>query len=545
MKSKTYICIWLLIPVILFSSCGGISGATSAPPVDLPAPITGRIEISEPDGNGNVTITGSAGAVTANSLVLAVNENTAGVVAMIAMHIADLFISPAYAQLYPSVCSETGKACAYADSDGAFDMVLAANDNDSIVIGIIDEVTGGFISDIIRRVVGEDDIGTAADGSRDCSNYDVSGAAVDVAIDPNTGNSILLKQGSETGTNQLIVGASTPVSVSIDGCFAHSMAVTTNSDADTVVVVTSKDDGILWTGSLDGTTIRNNESFELDYEPAHAKFAGLTSSVIVTLLDSGRMRIGSVSLSDGSITASTLLTVDNSQGTQTTVTGITNSVALDILTFSDGGGYLGVFLVNDGNSDSTYMAFFNARDVGLLGAFDPSNLEEYTGVVEPMDALFYVDNNEHALLAILDGGSEIIAVSTLYTEDQNMIMGNSNIDSGTLYNKEIYAYDDSNATYFLTGSNNTSIPVAKIAVTDKFAISAGTVRKMVGATSDGRIWQATLTNANQDQAGTTGTAQTLSDGNSFVNIDINSEFEAMFVVDATNERVVNGSTLLW
>jgi len=144
-RVKHYISVIILLA--LLTSCGSLS----APPVELPAPVTGRIEISDPDADGNVTITGSAGAVPGGSMVMAVNESVAGTVAM---SILDLLVKPAYAEtVFPTICSSTGYACAVADSDGAFVIILAADSNDSIVIGIIDSSTGEFISEVIRLVV--------------------------------------------------------------------------------------------------------------------------------------------------------------------------------------------------------------------------------------------------------------------------------------------------------------------------------------------------------------------------------------------------------
>ena len=120
MKSRTPTLKSAVLALLLFAVAG--CGSASAPPVDLPAPITGRIDVSSPDADGNVTITGSAGAVEGASLFMAVNESVSA-----SLQLLDALVPSAYAGSFPAVCYEAGHACAVAESDGSFVIILQAS----------------------------------------------------------------------------------------------------------------------------------------------------------------------------------------------------------------------------------------------------------------------------------------------------------------------------------------------------------------------------------------------------------------------------------
>ena len=124
MKARKRIFILMNAVLIFFwLGCSGTVSSISAPPVDMPAPITGRVDVSSPDASGMVTVKGTAGAVPAGSLVMAVNE---GVSSAKMLRIMNFFVSDAYAQdaSFPAICNETGHACALADVDGSFVILL-------------------------------------------------------------------------------------------------------------------------------------------------------------------------------------------------------------------------------------------------------------------------------------------------------------------------------------------------------------------------------------------------------------------------------------
>ena len=121
------------------AGCGGTTavGAATAPPVDLPAPVVGRIDVGTPDATGKSTITGTPGAVEADTIVMAINENLE--VASALWKVTDALFPAAYAQSLPSVCSETGHACTTSASDGSFELQIDASIGDSIIIVLLDE----------------------------------------------------------------------------------------------------------------------------------------------------------------------------------------------------------------------------------------------------------------------------------------------------------------------------------------------------------------------------------------------------------------------
>src|SRR4030095_7380414 len=60
--------IFLITSLFAFWGCGA-----GAPPVSIQAPVGSLIAVSEPDANGNVTITGQSGSVEDNATVIAAN----------------------------------------------------------------------------------------------------------------------------------------------------------------------------------------------------------------------------------------------------------------------------------------------------------------------------------------------------------------------------------------------------------------------------------------------------------------------------------------
>lgn len=152
----------------------GCSSGMSAPPVSLPTPVTGRIVVSAPDADGNVSVAGEDGAVEAGSTVMVINSSVAGSAGRWLRQILGLVEGTAYAggDGYPPVCSEEGHACATADENGAFSVTIPAAEEDEIIVVLIDATTGAEISDrLIKEVVGN-------------IFPFFAGLPVDVAVDP-------------------------------------------------------------------------------------------------------------------------------------------------------------------------------------------------------------------------------------------------------------------------------------------------------------------------------------------------------------------------
>ncbi len=191
MKKRLTIGVVIGIVTLGIVGCGGMS----APPVSLPTPVTGRITISAPDADGNITVTGESNSVTASSTVLAENET---VTASLMDHIISAIISEAYAtpstsdNSCPSVYSGTGYQCTTADAEGAFTLTIAGSAGDSISVVLINASTGAFLSDPLTREVPDDVFAFA---------YPI----VDLAVAPDaSGYLLLLGQGATTADRDLL-----------------------------------------------------------------------------------------------------------------------------------------------------------------------------------------------------------------------------------------------------------------------------------------------------------------------------------------------------
>lgn len=199
MKRMIYIGATVAVLLLLAWSlvgCGGSAGM-SAPPVDLPTPVTGRITVSSPDANGNISVIGESGAVTADSTVMAINE-TVAVSSNLYLDVLSLFIGTAHAQSgeFPDVCLETGHECALADADGAFELTIAGEEEDSIAIVVIDSDTGDERSERLRKPVPTNLFRIPIEG------IDRPLPIIDIAINPLNLNELylLLEGGTINGT---------------------------------------------------------------------------------------------------------------------------------------------------------------------------------------------------------------------------------------------------------------------------------------------------------------------------------------------------------
>lgn len=420
----------LFIVIIVFVSCVACNKA-SAPPVDLPAPVTGRVDVgptdvSSPDEDGNVQIAGGADSAPAGAVVMAVNETVAGSAASWFFHLP---ISSAHASgPFPAVCYDVGHACTRANSDGSFSLSIAGGEEDSIAIGIIDEDDGEFISPVSRievprvgeerranRNSGSDGLAAADNeeasrgrgqgrGSSDSDAVDdnstrgralglgngetpnsnpssdgnpprpdpqpvnppsgggvscppglVTGKIVDLAIMPDTRMPILLREGSSTSGNALVVG-SAGVNVPIEGCHAHSMAVGQSANG-TIVVVTSKNDKKIWKGRVgDNGNVTDARTFNIDYEPMHIALDMSGEYAVAAVIGVGNLvNLARIHLSDGSIS---LAPVAPAEGNS--LRGKIFSTDFDVLTMQDGRQRLGLVVLQGPSPADSYLVLFNA-----------------------------------------------------------------------------------------------------------------------------------------------------------------------------------------
>lgn len=400
--------------LLITAGCGGSTESNVAPPVELDAPISGRIDISTPDEAGNVTITGSAGAVPGGSLVMGVNETVAGTVSF--LRFLDAIIPSAYAQTSsPDVCSEAGHACALADDDGAFTMQLAASVGDSIAIGVIDPSSGEWLSDILRREVSATETTTA------CSGEGVSGAVVDIAVVPTDANksSLLLKQGSEETPNQIVIGApgGTATVWDIEGCHAHSIAVAADSTGATTVAVTSAADGIVWAGTLTSAlNIVDAAGFELaSGEPAQIAFGGSIDQAFIALQSGSTVEVVDFSLTGGTVLRTMPLTYNNQP-----LTGLTGSLALDTQAMDDGS-HAAVLLTQGGGH--SYLTLFSADGMSELGTFRPGDagITSLTALADVTLSIFDDQRLQILTAVVIDQGTTGDRIASIRFENGNNI----------------------------------------------------------------------------------------------------------------------------
>jgi len=146
---------WLLTCAV-FASIASVSGSlgcstsASAPPVSLPAPVTGRLTVSSPDETGAALVVGDDGSVAAGSLVHGVNETqaTASLIDLSdVVAVLDVFPAAEAQAALPAICSSAFHACAIADAAGSFEIQLQASDDDAIGVEVLDTVTGIRISE--------------------------------------------------------------------------------------------------------------------------------------------------------------------------------------------------------------------------------------------------------------------------------------------------------------------------------------------------------------------------------------------------------------
>ncbi|HPQ80421.1 MAG TPA: hypothetical protein PLZ86_01720 [bacterium] len=347
--------ILLFAAAFVFAGCG----SASAPPVDLPAPITGYIDVSEPDGEGNVTITGGEGSVEGDSIVLVVNESQS---ASLLTPILDAFVTKAWAEDYfPEICSREGHACTMSNSNGEFVLVIQADYGDLLTIGLINYL-GDWISEISQMSVPSE-----PEPEANCSGLGLLGETVDLVQMPSDGTPILLKQGSDTTTNTLVIGKKAPFTeIGIEGCYAHSLALYKSSGGTVMIVATSSEDYTLWKGIYDPSTgaLSSQRSFVLEGQPMHVAFADSQSQPIVALLKGTSLTLARVSLYGGGIVQESSAIAGNP------------TRSLRVATQEMSGGWLGMLLADKGTETGYLVVLFDAKTMGSIkGPFTKTNMK--------------------------------------------------------------------------------------------------------------------------------------------------------------------------
>jgi len=395
MKTTKMKYIAAIAAIVLLAGCGS---SVSAPPVDLPAPITGRIDVSAPDEDGNVVVTGSEGAVEGGSLVMVVNESES---AALELRLWDLIVPSAYAAEYPDICSEEGHSCTYADEDGSFIILIKAGTDDALTIGVIDPETGEWLSETITVSVPQS--GDPNPDTESCEGLGLTGKVVDVAIAPIAGVPVLLKEGSDTTFNELIIGEEGETTVEVSGCYAHSLAIKKTSTGD-LIVVTSKDDKRIWAGRLAGGAVGDTRSYSTTYEPMHLVMLANSTAPIVAMRASNSVVLQQITLADGSALETMEIYYPSAS---TKLTGVTRSVALDVIRMNNTlDEFLGLLITDKGDNVSSFVTIFRADNLTHKLTKARTDIDATADdVMSIVDGAFYINNGEQVRIAVLDSAS--------------------------------------------------------------------------------------------------------------------------------------------
>lgn len=483
---------------------GGCGGSASAPPVDLPAPITGYIDVSAPDGNGDVTISGGEGSVEGDSIVLVVNESES---ASIFRPVIDALVRSALAEDgFPEICSRAGHACTMSDSNGEFVLVIKADYGDLLTIGIINSL-GEWISELSQMSVPSE-----PEPGANCSGKSLSGKAMDLVLVPDDGTPILLKQGSDTTTNQLVIGTSSPGTVvDIGGCYAHSLAIHKSSGGTVTLVATSGEDKILWRGIYSSGTITSSKSFTLDYVPMHAAFADSQYEPIVALIKGSSLVLARISLYGGGIVKESAAIAGNP----------TRSLRVAV---QEVAGWLGLVLSDEGPGTNAVLVLFDAitmDSVTTISSLKAQNI---------FDAAFWIDDTNSVNVAL--AGNESDTAKAMSGEIASGIAPFTTSDA------------PSDATSFTIGKYS-QVGVGK----------GSQVRINISNTAKALVPPAAVTTGPAGSVcvfdlinlGKTGdmVCKTIASGHDFAAISLTDDPQYTFVADATDGVALDVSTVVW
>lgn len=351
--------LWKIIPMIVLCAFAAGCGGASAPPVDLPAPVTGQIEIGTPTADGKSTITGSAGAVPGGSYVLVINErievaaDTSPLIKLL-----DELVPSAYADTtLPDICALAGHWCVIAEDDGSFELIIDAYINDSIVIVIIDE-WGTEISERLIRSVPASDHDIVA-----CPDMSVSGKLKGLA-NPD-GIPLGLYEGSDDASNTLVVtgtSSSESLTIPLPGCYAKGFTFLPYSDEGGRVVMISSDDKLMWIGAWGGEYLVYAQTFNLEGVPIGVTQIGEDNYVAVTFENGNGFTVAIISTSDGSTVAS----YDIPNPTVPANAQLTKLIAMrSVGPFVDGAFAIGLLTQTD--ELNSYLSLIDSSDLTDLG----------------------------------------------------------------------------------------------------------------------------------------------------------------------------------
>jgi hypothetical protein len=347
----------LLCTIIAFTFIAGC-GTVAAPPIDLPAPVTGRITSGGPDLSSKATFTGGAGAIPQEAIdvgVIVVAENTriTGNRTSLLWDITDSVFSPAYAQVtedFPPLCSQSGYGCAIPGSDGSFTVQVDAYVDDIIDIYVANPDTGIRMGAIAQLTV-------PTGPTTDCTDSSAEGMLADMK---NVGGvPFTLFEGLGAQSNQLIIGSDI---FDLPGCYAKSLAVLATMPDDVFIAAISSSDKLLWLGHWNGTTLTIGKVINLTDIPEAVAIAGDPAYTHVAMRKTSGFTVEKIQNIDGN-SASTLPIPE-----PISLTDI--KVLRTFGPFADNNYIGGVIAVGPGGlGPEAYLTFFHAESLNPLTAF--------------------------------------------------------------------------------------------------------------------------------------------------------------------------------
>jgi hypothetical protein len=322
-------------------NCGGTTagGGVSAPPIELDAPITGRITIGAPDATGKVIITGSPGAAEPGSIMMAVNE------AQTSASISKL--AKVTVEEIEEICAEPGSYFTVVRSDGSFEIILFDTETgDFIFLVLINELCEELTE---RAFFSIPDMTTELELGL-CAGEDVDRSVADLLnLD---GEYILLQKGDENNSNLLTVDV---YPIPIPGCHARQLGVIPDVNSGKVVAISDKDKWV-FSATYSGRLISNVDTYQLEHEPLAMAYIGDPDIAAMALRTPTGLAVAHVDLNDGSIPLQVSIPEPTSP----------EHALSDVVTMKstgpfENGEFLIVLIMKGGSTDErlSYLAFFN------------------------------------------------------------------------------------------------------------------------------------------------------------------------------------------
>ena len=351
----------LILILIAFFAAG--CGAAAAPPVDLPAPVTGQIDVSPPDASGKSTITGTEGSVTANTIVLAGNEDLTETAML--WNLTEALMPSAHAQTQsslPEICTTTGYACTISDSNGAFTLLIDAFVGNSIYVVLVD-ANGNERSPRSEFTVPAYDLSISAAGCTGTSGHgylvDVKHYGADTLAlfegDGETGKQNILQFGSGSGSHR----------IDLPGCYAKQLATYPLGEGELLVAVISSTDKIVWSGVMGPNGLIGINTHLVSEYPLSATFVDESSTLLIAMGSGSSYTLEQFVLADGSSSDSLAIPAPSNGDTLNGILGV------KVLGPFTDGGYFGTLVSKgvDGSSyPQTYVLFFDAKTLDVLSS---------------------------------------------------------------------------------------------------------------------------------------------------------------------------------